>query len=39
VTLRIPPRIHAAIATAAETSGQSLIKWVADILDQAARNP
>jgi predicted HicB family RNase H-like nuclease len=39
VTLRIPPRIHAAIATAAETSGKSLNKWVADILDQAARNP
>jgi len=33
--LRIPPSVHAAIATAAETSGKSLNKWVADILDQA----
>ena len=35
LTLRIPPGIHAAIATAAETSGKSLNKWVADILDKA----
>ena len=35
LTLRIPPSVHAAIATAAETSGKSLNKWVADILDQA----
>jgi len=35
LTLRIPPSIHAAIATAAETSGKSLNKWVADTLDQA----
>ena len=35
LTLRIPPSIHAAIATAAETSGKSLNKWVADVLDQA----
>ncbi len=38
LTLRIPPSVHAAIATAAETSGKSLNKWVADILDQAANN-
>ena len=36
LTLRIPPSVHAAIATAAETSNKSLNKWVADILDQAA---
>ena len=35
LTLRIPPSVHAAIDTAAETSGKSLNKWVADILDQA----
>ena len=35
LTLRIPPGVHAAIATAAETSGKSLNKWVADILDKA----
>ncbi len=35
LTLRIPPSVHAVIATAAENSGKSLNKWVADILDQA----
>ena len=35
LTLRIPSSVHAAIATAAETSGKSLNKWVADILDKA----
>ena len=35
LTLRIPPSVHAAIATEAETSGKSLNKWVTDILDQA----
>ena len=35
LTLRIPPNVHAAIATTAETSGKSLNKWVADILNQA----
>jgi predicted HicB family RNase H-like nuclease len=34
LTLRISPSVHAAIATAAETSGKSLNKWVADLLDQ-----
>ena len=34
LTFRIPPSIHAAIATAAETSGKSLNKWVVDTLDQ-----
>jgi predicted HicB family RNase H-like nuclease len=36
LTLRIPPKVHAAIATAAETSGKSLNKWAAEVLDQAA---
>ena len=36
LTLRIPPNVQAAIATAAEISGKSLNKWAADILDQAA---
>jgi predicted HicB family RNase H-like nuclease len=38
LTLRIPSSIHAAIATAAETSGKSLNKWVADILEQATHS-
>ncbi|MCF8080210.1 MAG: type II toxin-antitoxin system HicB family antitoxin [Desulfobacterales bacterium] len=38
LTLRIPPNVHAAIATAAETSGKSINKWVADVLDRAAQN-
>lgn len=37
LTLRIPQSVHAAIATAAETSGKSLNKWVADTLDQAVQ--
>ena len=35
LTLRISPNVHAAIARTAETSGKSLNKWVADILNQA----
>ena len=35
LTLRIPPSVHAVIATAAEPSGKSLNKWVADRLEQA----
>jgi predicted HicB family RNase H-like nuclease len=37
LTLRISPSAHAAIATAAETSGKSLNKRVADLLDQATQ--
>jgi len=37
LTLRIPPSVHAAITTAAETSGKSLNRWVADVLDQATQ--
>jgi predicted HicB family RNase H-like nuclease len=36
LTLRIPPKVHAAISTAAEISGKSLNKWATDVLDQAA---
>jgi len=36
LTLRLPPNVHAAIATAAEISGKSLNKWATDVLDQAA---
>ena len=35
LTLRIPPNVHAAIATAAKISGKSLNKWATDVLDQA----
>ena len=35
LTLRIPPNVHAAIATAAEVSGKSLNKWVSDVLEEA----
>ena len=34
LTLRISPSIHAEIASAAEASGKSLNKWIADTLDQ-----
>lgn len=37
LTLRISPGIHAAIATAAETSGKSLNQWVADLLARETR--
>ena len=36
LTLRIPPKVHAAVATAADISGKSLNKWATDVLDQAA---
>ena len=39
--LRIPPQVHAAIATAAEVSGKSINQWasdtLADVLDSDAR--
>ena len=35
LTLRIPSNVHAAAATAAATSGKSLNKWVADVLEKA----
>ncbi len=39
LTLRVPPDIHAEIATAAAHAGKSLNKWVADTLDQAVHSP
>ena len=36
--LRIPPAIHAAVATAAETSGKGINQLVSEILDQTVRD-
>ena len=33
--LRIPPKVNAAVAQAAEVSGKSIDQWAADMLDQA----
>jgi predicted HicB family RNase H-like nuclease len=33
--LRVPPEVHAAIATAAEVSGKSINQWAAEALGQA----
>ena len=34
--LRIPPEVHAAIATAAEVSGKSINQWAAEALSEAS---
>jgi predicted HicB family RNase H-like nuclease len=34
--LRIPPEIHAAVATAAELKGQSINQWATDALNREA---
>lgn len=34
--LRIPPNIHAAVATAAELSGKSINQWATDALNREA---
>ena len=34
--LRVPPEIHAAVATAAEVSGKSINQWATEKLSQAA---
>ena len=34
--LRIPPDIHAAVATAAEAHGKSINQWAAEVFDKAA---
>ena len=34
--LRIPPHVHAAIATAAEVKGKSINQWAAEVLGEAA---
>ncbi len=36
--LRIPPKVHAAVAQAAEVSGKSINQWAADLLDQAVHS-
>ena len=36
--LRIPPKVHAAVAQAAEVSGKSINQWAADMLDEAAHS-
>ena len=35
--LRIPPELHATIATAAQVSGQSINQWISRALIQASR--
>lgn len=37
LTLRIPPELHASIATAAQVSGQSINQWITSALSQASR--
>jgi predicted HicB family RNase H-like nuclease len=34
--LRIPPEIHAAVATAAETGGKNINQWAAGVLEKAS---
>jgi predicted HicB family RNase H-like nuclease len=36
LTLRIPPEIHQAVATAAEVNSKSINQWATDVLKQAA---
>ena len=36
LTLRIPPEIHQAVATAAEIKRKSINQWATDVLKQAA---
>ncbi len=38
LTLRMPPSIHAEIASAATHAGKSLNKWVTDTLDDAVHS-
>jgi predicted HicB family RNase H-like nuclease len=38
LTLRIPPGIHAEIASFAAAAGKSLNKWVSDTLDQVVQS-
>ena len=38
LTLRMPPSIHAEIASAAAHAGKSLNKWVTDTLDNAVHS-
>ena len=36
--LRVPPEVHAAIATAAEVSGKSINQWAAEALNKASNH-
>ena len=36
LTLRVPPEVHAAVATAAGIRGQSINQWACEVLDKAA---
>ncbi len=36
LTLRVPPEVHMAVATAAEINSKSINQWATDILKQAA---
>lgn len=36
--LRIPPDIHAAVATAAEVSGKSINQWASETFEQAVQH-
>jgi predicted HicB family RNase H-like nuclease len=36
--LRIPPEIHAAVATAAEVSGKSINQWAIETFEQAVQH-
>lgn len=36
--LRIPPEIHAAVATAAEVTGKSINQWATDTFEQAVKH-
>ena len=35
--LRVPPEVHAAVATAAEVSGKSINQWAAEMLSKATQ--
>jgi predicted HicB family RNase H-like nuclease len=39
LTLRMPPDVHMAVATAAEISSKSINQWATDVLRQAAESP
>ncbi len=36
--VRVPPKIHAAVAQAAEISGKSINQWIVDKLDQVVHS-
>lgn len=36
LTVRIPPEVHLAVATAAETNNKSINQWASEVLRQAA---